>query len=163
MQQAIDFRTALTAAGGCMFTAEKSVNYGGEVYSFTMDCAYEAGGGTTLTLTAPQTLSGIRAEISADGARIVYEDTEVGFADLADGRISPMKLPYLLAQSWYDAYISACGREDGSVRATYIHGYGDDALTVDTWFDDTGAPVQAAVSYQGQTLLSASLRNFSLE
>lgn len=163
MQQALDFRTALTAAGGCTFTAQTEVNYGEEVFRFTMDCGYEAGGGISLTLTEPQTLAGIGAEITPDGARVVYEDTEVGFSGLADGRASPMRLPYLLAESWYRGYISVCGREEGLLRATYLLGYDEDEMTVDTWLDDSGLPVRAAVSYQGQTLLKAELRNFSLE
>ena len=124
MQRALDLRTALTAAGGCAFAAQAEVNYGEEIFRFSMDCAYEAGGGVTIRLTEPQTLAGIGAEVSADGARVAYEDTEVGFAELAGGRVSPMRLPYLLAESWYRGYISACGWEDGVLRATYLLGYG---------------------------------------
>lgn len=163
MQQALDFRTALTEAGGCTFAAETEVSCEDEVFRFSMDCGYETGGGAALCLTAPQSLAGIGAEVFADGARVVYEDTQVGFAALAGGRASAMQLPYLLAESWYRGYISACGREDGFLRATYLLGYDEDEMTVDTWFDASGLPVRAAVSYQGQTLLKAELRNFSLE
>ena len=163
MQRALDLRTALTAAGGCAFAAQAKVNYGEEIFRFSMDCAYEAGGGVTIRLTEPQTLAGIGAEVSADGARVAYEDTEVGFAELAGGRVSPMRLPYLLAESWYRGYISACGWEDGVLRATYLLGYDDNEITVDTWLDASGLPVRAAVSYQGQTLLKAELHHFSLE
>lgn len=163
MQRALDLRTALTAAGGCVFAAQAEVNYGEEIFRFSMDCAYEAGGGVTIRLTELQTLAGIGAEVSADGARVAYEDTEVGFAELAGGRVSPMRLPYLLAESWYRGYISACGWEDGVLRATYLLGYDEDEITVDTWLDASGMPVRAAVSYQGQTLLKAELHHFSLE
>ena len=163
MQRALDFRTALLQSGGCAFTAEVTADYGEQVYRFTMDCTWSPDGGAALTLTAPQTLEGIRAEVSADGARVAYEDTEVGFAELAGGRVSPMRLPYLLAESWYRGYISACGWEDGVLRATYLLGYDEDEITVDTWLDASGLPVRAAVSYQGQTLLKAELHHFSLE
>ena len=163
MQRALDLRTALTAAGGCVFAAQAEGNYGEEIFRFSMDCAYEAGGGVTIRLTEPQTLAGIGAEVSADGARVAYEDTEVGFAELAGGRVSPMRLPYLLAESWYRGYIPACGWEDGVLRATYLLGYDEDEITVDTWLDASGMPVRAAVSYQGQTLLKAELHHFSLE
>ena len=83
MQRALDFRTALLQSGGCAFTAEVTADYGEQVYRFTMDCTWSPDGGAALTLTAPQTLEGIRAEVSADGARVVYEDTAVGFESLA--------------------------------------------------------------------------------
>ena len=135
MQRALDLRTALTAAGGCAFAAQAEVNYGEEIFRFSMDCAYEAGGGVTIRLTEPQTLAGIGAEVSADGARVVYEDTAVGFESLAGGRLAPMALPYLLGSSWYEGYISACGMENGLLRMTCLEGYGEEELAVDTWLD----------------------------
>lgn len=164
MQRALDFRTALTAAGGCAFTLSVTVSEPEHVYTFAMDCDYEAGGGVRLELTEPQTLAGIGAEISAGGAHIVYDGTQVGFSALAGGRLAPMELPYLLTQSWYGEYISAAGQEDGFVRVSYLMGYGADELTVDTWFsNETGQPEHCEISYEGAVLLSAEVRDFSLE
>ena len=107
MQRALDFRTALLQSGGCAFTAEVTADYGEQVYRFTMDCTWSPDGGAALTLTAPQTLEGIRAEVSADGARVVYEDTAVGFESLAGGRLAPMALPYSSAYNSQKVTISS--------------------------------------------------------
>ena len=148
MQRALDFRTALLQSGGC---------------AFTMDCTWSPDGGAALTLTAPQTLEGIRAEVSADGARVVYEDTAVGFESLAGGRLAPMALPYLLGSSWYEGYISACGMENGLLRMTCLDGYGEEELAVDTWLDtQSGQPCRCEISYQGQTLLTAEISAFAM-
>lgn len=163
MQQALDLRTALGAAGGCAFTAEVTADYGEKIYAYTMDCVCEAGAGARFTLRAPQTLAGISAEISADGARVSYEDTEVGFSTLAGGRLAPMQLPWLLADGWYSGRIRAAGREDGLVRVTCQLGYGEQALTLDTWLGEDGFPRKSTVSCDGQTLLTAEIQNFSLE
>lgn len=164
LQQALDFRTALTAAGGCTFSLAVTVNEANSLYTFAMDCAYEAGGGVELTLTAPQSLAGIGAQIDSDGARVVYADTQVGFSSLAGGRLAPMQLPYLLASSWYEGYISAAGTEDGLVRVSCLSGYGADELTVDTWLSaETGQPEHCEISYEGVVLLSAEVQSFSLE
>ena len=149
MQRALDFRTALLQSGGCAFTAEVTADYGEQVYRFTMDCTWSPDGGAALTLTAPQTLEGIRAEVSADGARVVYEDTAVGFESLAGGRLAPMALPYLLGSGWYEGYISACGMENGLLRMTCL----------DT---QSGQPCRCEISYQGQTLLTAEISAFAM-
>ena len=151
MQRALDFRTALLQSGGCAFTAEVTADYGEQVYRFTMDCTWSPDGGAALTLTAPQTLEGIRAEVSADGARVVYEDTAVGFESLAGGRLAPMALPYLLGSGWYEGYISACGMENGLLRMTCLEGYEEEELAVDTWLDtQSGQPCRCEISYQGR-------------
>lgn len=163
MQRALDFRTALLQSGGCAFTAEVTADYGEQVYRFTMDCTWSPDGGAALTLTAPQTLEGIRAEVSADGARVVYEDTAVGFESLAGGRLAPMALPYLLGSGWYEGYISACGMENGLLRMTCLEGYEEEELAVDTWLDtQSGQPCRCEISYQGQTLLIAEISAFAM-
>lgn len=162
MQQALDFRTELIQNGGCAFEAEMTVYYGEEIYEFAVNCVYDAESGTKLELTKPETLTGIGAEISSDGVQMIYEDTVVGFPTLAEGRLSPMHLPHLLANAWYGEYISACGHENGFLRVTYLCGYGEEALTLDTWFDAEGIPVHGEAAYDGQTLLTADLDDFSL-
>ena len=163
MQQALALRTALGAAGGCTFTAEVTADYGEKIYAYTMECVCETDAGARFTLRAPQTLAGISAEISADGTHVSYEDTEVGFSALAGGRLAPMQLPWLLADGWYSGRICAAGREDGAVRVSCQLGYGEQTLTLDTWLGEDGFPQKSAVSFDGQTLLTAEIQNFSLE
>lgn len=163
MQRALDFRTALLQSGGCTFAAEAAADYGEQVYRFTMDCVWSPESGGSLTLTAPQTLAGIRAEVSADGTRVSYEDMEVGLECLAGGHLAPMALPYLLGSSWYEGYISVCGMEDGLLRMTCLEGYEEEELTVDTWLDtQSGQPLHCEISYQGQTLLTAEISAFAM-
>lgn len=163
MQRALDLRTAIQAAGGCAFAAEVTADYGGQVYCFMMDCTYEAGAGAAFTLREPQTLAGIRAEVSSDGASVSYDDTMVGFASMAGGRLAPMTLPYLLGSGWYEGYLSAAGEEDTWTRVTCLLGYGEEELRLDTWLDEAGLPAHSEISYGGQTLLTAEIGNFSLE
>lgn len=163
MQRALDLRTAIQAAGGCAFTAEVTADYGTQVFCFTMDCTYDTAAGAGFTLREPQTLAGIHAEVSADGARVSYEDTTVGFAPMAGGRLAPMALPYLLGSGWDAGYICAAGQEGEWIRVTCLLGYGEEELRLDTWLDEAGLPVHGEISYDGQTLLTAEIKDFSLE
>lgn len=161
MQQALDFRTQLLNAEAVRFRADVTADYEDHVYTFSLDCSY-SDGAAAVTVSEPQTLAGITAEVSEDGTKIQFGDTAVDFGTLAGGRLAPMAAGYLLGKSWTGEYISAAGEENGRLRMTVLSGYGDDELTVDTWFSpDTGVPEYCEISYEGRKVLSAVLSDFS--
>ena len=162
-QKALDLRTELLAAGGCAFDAEVQISYGDTASRFSARCVYSQTDGVTMTLTAPQTLSGMTARVDGSGAKLVFDGAEIGFSTLAGGRVAPMAAPWLLADCWARGYIAYSGMEDGQLRVTYQTGYGRDALDVDVWLNDDGLPARAEISYDGALLLAAELSNFTFE
>ena len=115
-----------------------------------------------MTLTAPETLSGMTARVDSSGAKLVFDGAEIGFSTLAGGRLAPMAAPWVLADCWANGYIAWSGMEGGLLRVTYRTGYGTDELQADVWFDG-GVPARAELSYEGALLLSAELTNFTFE
>ena len=59
-------------------------------------------------------------------------------------------------------YISLIGTEDGALHVTYLLGYDEDELTIDTWLKD-GAPEYAQITCGGQTVLQAVLTDFTIQ
>ena len=160
VQPALDFRTRLLDAGGCSFESEIAASDGSEVTRFCLQCEYRTDGTADLTLTAPETLSGIRAHTERGGADLLFDEVQVAFPSLSDGRLAPMAAPCVLGDCWQSAYISLCGTEGDFLRVTYLSGFDGRELTVDCWFDGHGIPVHAEIACDGQTVLQAEITNF---
>ena len=78
-QKALDLRTGLMEAGGCTFTAAVTADLGGRVYPFTLDCAVDLQGETTLTVVEPEAIQGITASVSQDGATVEFDGAALDF------------------------------------------------------------------------------------
>lgn len=158
-QKAMDFRTALMESGGCGFTAQVTADYGDYVYVFTMDCQADREK-TRLHVTQPQELAGIGLTVEQNGRKITFDDMELEFGALGSGLVSPVTAPWLLTQCWVGEYIAFTGADDDLNRVTYLRGYDDEELTVDTWFDGRNVPVYAEVSLDDVRCLTIRLTDF---
>ena len=159
-QRALDFRQALLE-NGCSFEAEITADFEDYVCSFTLSCEDSPDGGIRMRILAPETLAGITAQIEGEQAKLVFDDTEAAFGTLSGLGISPMAAPAYLGQAWRSGYMQFSGIEDGTLHVTYLCGYGDDEIRVDTWFSD-GAPVRAELSCDGHTTVQIDVTDFKL-
>lgn len=157
-QQALDFRTGLMEAGGCSFTAAVRADFGDRIYSFTLACQYSEEE-AQLEVLEPENIAGVKAAVSDDGAQIEFEDIALDFGQLANGHVSAVAAPWLLARCWEGAYIAWSGPDGGQERVTYLRGYNDEEVTVDTWFLD-GVPTYAEVTCDGTRCLTAEITEF---
>ena len=159
-QQALDFRQALLE-NGCSFEAEITADFEDYVCSFTLLCEDSPDGGMQMRILAPETLAGISARVEGEQAKLVFDDTEAAFGTLSEPGISPMAAPARLAQAWRSGYIRFSGAEDGTLHVTYLCGYGEDEIRVDTWFSDS-APMRAELSCDGHTTVQIDVTDFKL-
>ena len=159
-QSALDFRTDLMAHNGCSFTAQISADYGDQVYAFTLKCRSD-GEETRLQVTEPDAIAGIAATVSADGTKLQFDDAELDFGKLANGYVSPVTVPWLLVQCWMGEYIAWSGADGDLERVTYLRGYDDAELTVDTWFSN-GVPLHAEVIYDDVRCLTVEILDFQM-
>lgn len=159
-QTALDFRKAMLE-GTCAFEMVLAASYDEEVYAFTVQGKSRAEEGTDMTITAPEILQGLCAHVDEDGAKIVFEDTEAGFGPLGALAFSPMAAPQKISAAWREGHIEYTGREDGMLRVSYLLGYGEQALGVDTWFE-AGIPIRAELSCDGVCFLQAEFLSFSI-
>ncbi len=162
MQPALDLRTGLLESGGCAFSAEITADFGETVCIFSADCTYSADGSTRVELTAPETLAGIAATVSDDGASVEFDGMLLDFGQLAGGHAAPVAAPSILALCWAGEYISSAGQEGDNLLVTYLKGYDNEELTVLTRLSgETGLPVSGEVIYDGQTVLNVTILDFS--
>ena len=159
-QRALNFRQALLESG-CSFEAEITADFEDYVCSFTLSCEETSDGGMRMRILAPETLAGITAQMEGGQAKLVFEDTQAAFGTLSGLGISPMAAPARLAQAWRSGYIQFSGAEDGRLHVTYLCGYGEDEIRVDTWFSDS-APVRAELSCDGHTTVQIDVTDFNL-
>jgi len=158
-QKALDFRTKLMQSQKCDFLADISADYGNRVYEFTVQIHYTPEE-TTVTVLSPEEISGIEATISEEGTRVIFDDLELDFGKMADGTVSPMSLPWLLGQCWLEEYIAGAGVDGDLEKVTYLRGYDEQELTVNTWLNKEGIPVQAEVLFDGKRCLNVGIREF---
>ena len=159
MQTALDFRTRLLASKGCAFTCQVEADYGDRVYGFTLNCSYDGKDGA-LTVTAPETIAGIRATVDGSDACLEFDGISLEFGRLANGHVAPLMIPWLLGSAWTEDYISAAGQDGLRTRVTWLKGYNDEELGIDTWFEEK-IPVYAEVSYDGKRAITIRIQDFS--
>lgn len=160
MQHALDFRTTLAEADGCSYTAAVTAGYDDRTYDFTLSCQYDAQV-TNLEVLEPASIAGITASVSGDGAELAFDGALLDFGQMANGYVAPIAAPWLLCQCWAEEYIAYAGRDAELERVTYLRGYNDAELTVDTWFSD-GIPVHAEVIWDGKRCLTVELSEFRI-
>ena len=158
-QKALDFRTKLMETRGCSFTADITADYGDRLYTFTVAAVF-AQEQTQLSVVAPEEIAGITAKVSDDGAKIEFDGVELDFGKLANGYVSPVSVPWLLGQCWIGEYIAYAGADKDLERVTYLKGYHEEELTLDTWLSQDGIPVYAEVFYGGERCLTIEIRDF---
>lgn len=158
-QKALDFRTNLLQTEGCSFTAKIHADYGEKFYDFTLEavCSSEE---TKLTVIEPAVIEGISATVTKDGTKIEFDGAALDFGKLANGHVSPVLVPWLLAQCWTAEYISCAGADKDLYRVTYLRGYDDAQLSVDTWFNEESIPVYAEIVYNDVRCITADIEDF---
>lgn len=163
MDQALQFRSTLLAAKGCNFSAKITADYGEKVYTFGVDCAADAEGNVTFSVTEPASIAGITGKLSGETGALTFDDAALEFGLLADGQISPVTAPFAVVQSWRTGYITACSKEEDGLRMTVDGSFAENPLTVDSWLDgEKRVPFHTEVCYNEKRILTLELTNFQL-
>lgn len=161
LQSAIDFRADYLGAASCSYTAEVTADYGETIYAFTMDCISKPDGTTELTVTEPESIAGITAQVTGDNGEITFDGMSLDFGTLAEGNVIPVAAPAVTADCWREAYIASAGREDGKYRVSYERGYEHETLQVDTWFStEKNIPIYAEICYNDICVLKVTITGF---
>ncbi len=162
VQKALDFRTALLAAPSCAYTAQVTADFGDRVFEFGLDCTYDSQeNDAALTVTGPELIAGIAAEVDGERAQVSFEETSLELGTMAGGHVAPLQLPQLLGNAWAYGYVESQARAGDGWLITYRTGYGTEELLVCTRFDEALSPRQAEVYYDGTCVLTAEIDSFA--
>jgi len=159
MNRALALRGKLLKAGSWSFQAEITGDFGEKTVSFSMDCTADDKGNVAFTVTAPESISGVTGEISAQGGKLTFDGTALDFGLLADGRLSPVSGAWVLVSALRGGSIIGVGEQDGRLVLNINDSYADDALSLDVTLDENDLPASAEVFCQGKGILSMKLKN----
>lgn len=160
MKDALTFRSVLQEHGGCSFTANVVAEVDSRGYSFTLQSEYHKDAPTKITVTAPETLRGISAQLTEADAVIAFDEVSLDFGTLSDRLSSPLYGPLIFGSCWDQEYIDCAGNDGDAYRVTYRMGFDDQELILETWFLQ-GIPSRCEVYGGEELLLSATIENFT--
>ncbi len=158
--QVVDLRTLIAGCSECNFDAVVTADYGDSTYTFTMKCQYDGKGNMQVSVTAPETISGITAQISQGTGKLTFDDQALVFEMIADEQISPICAPWLLMEALCSGYISTCGTDGEYIRARIDDSFAGAQFSVDTWISADNQPVRAEIVWQGRRILSIDINEF---
>lgn len=161
LQPAVDFRAGLISAGGCTFRAEVRADFGSFVQDFVLDCDVRSDGTARLCVVSPETIAGICATVTESGGKLEYDGLALDFGLLANGNISPVAAPALVAAGWMEAFISTAGADGEYYHTLYLKNYDEKEILIDTWMKK-GVPFCAELCYNGQRVMRMNLSDFKL-
>ena len=165
---ALDIRTEYLAITSFSANAALTADYGHRVYQYELDVTAQ-NDTTTLTLTAPETIAGITAQINNtnDNATLVYEDLSLETGPLNQNELTPMSAIPAMLEAVCSGYLTACTfEENGLLRMDC----GEPDVPVGTgtelslWFEpETHLPVQGEIRVNGFRHISCTFSNVTKE
>ncbi len=147
------------AAGTISFTAELTAVSDGEETAYTADCVW-SGGGTAVTLTAPETLAGVTARAGPEGNALEFDGAILALPALltADGMNPCAALPALLT-ALSEGRLLRLWREGGDLAAELEVADGE---TARLWLAREGlTPHYAELTEGGRTVVFCTIENWT--
>lgn len=160
MGRALKFRENLLRQSGYAFTCDLTAEYGQILYQFVLECQVDNKGTVSFTVTAPDSISGIKGELSGAGGQIKFEDSILGFPILSEELPTPLSAPWLFVIAMRSGYIRTCDVQDGKMALTIAETYEEDAMLMKIQFDRNDKPVSCEIIWKGRRLLSMEIDDF---
>jgi hypothetical protein len=159
----VQLRKDLLASKTCSFQAVITADYPNSIYNFQMDCAFDQNGTLSFTVTDPETIAGITGQFSDDSAALTFDDKLLAFPVLADGQLTPVSTPWIFVNALRSGYMSACGKEENGFCLYINDSYSDNPIELEIYTDNNHIPVRTEIIWENRRILSADIRNFTLQ
>ena len=163
LQQAMDLRENLLNSEGCSFLCDITADYGDSVHKFSVDCKGDSQGNVSFTVTAPETISGIRGQISDRGGEILFEETALHFGLLTDRQLSPVSAPWIFLRTLRGGYLMNGGKDEDLIHIGARDSYDEDAMLTDLWLTSGGQPQRSEILFRGRKILTLEIQNFQIQ
>lgn len=160
MQRGMELREKMLRSS-CSFTADITADYGDRTYTFQMGCTADTEGNLKFVVLAPESIASITGEIRGGSGYLTFGETALAFPLLADGEVSPVSAPWLLAATLRGGYLASAGMEGENPHLTLYDSYQEDALQLDVLLNEQNAPMSCEILWQGRRVLSVCVKDFS--
>lgn len=153
----------------CSGHADLTADYGQRVYTYGIDFSWQREGETLLTLTAPESVAGTTAHITAGETALEYDGVMLETGALNEAGLSPVDaIPALLTYA-REGFAAECVLEE-TEEAKKLHvtcrdperppGTGTEA---DLWFDtETGNLLRGEISEGETTVIQCEVSGFAM-
>lgn len=159
-------RTAYQDMTGCTMQADVVCNYSDKEKDFTLKCDYIPDGTSTVEVLAPETVAGVKAEISGKNLALTYDDACLDAGTLSDEDVSPADCLPRLMNALRSGWLLEQNKEDwGDVPCLRLAldqtGNNGGKVVSTVWLRrDDGTPVRGEISVDGQIILTAEFTSF---
>ena len=168
-QLALEIRTEYIVMTACTASMDVTADYGERVYQYTMDLTYTKEGDTLLTVTAPESVAGVSARLTAGQTALVYEGVRLETGPLSADGMSPVDAVPALLSAAREGFLAECVLEDRDgvqVLQTVCRdpeaspGVG---LEYRLWYDAaTHALLRGEVARDGYTVIQCVFTSFTM-
>lgn len=156
----MSLRNKILSCASFSFVADVTVDYGESLYSFCANCCVDAENNMELTIVEPSSISGIKAKISAESGKLIFDDKTLLFATVAGGQITPVGAPWLLIEAIRGGYISMCSSQEAGGYAQINDSYKGANFFVDLRLDNQSIPVSGEIIWEGKRIVSMRISDF---
>lgn len=160
MGQVLKLRSSISQCEECTFQTDVTADYGDSTYSFGMNCVLNEDGIMNLTVTNPETISGISVRIDKETGKFVFDDKMLVFEMIADGHISPVGAPFLLIKALRSGYISTCGKNGDRTVVQIDDSFANTQYVAQVYLDSSFHPDYAEIIWDGKRILSLDINEF---
>lgn len=149
---------------------EVGTDYGRRVYAYRMEMDWRREGDTTITVTAPEEVSGITARISAGETFLEYDGISLETGPLDESGLSPVGVGICLLEAATESFIAESGFDTLDERTCLrllcrdperAPGEGTECTL---WFDkDTHDLLRGEISVDGRRVVECAFTSFVRE
>jgi len=159
-------RTAYQDMTGCTMEADVTCSYADQEKDFTLKCDYIPDGTSTVEVLAPETVAGVKAEISGKNLALSYDGDCLNTGTLSNEDVSPADCLPRLMNALRDGWLLEQNQENwGEVPCLRLAldqtGNNGGKVISTIWLrQDDGTPVRGEISVDGQIILTAAFTSF---
>ena len=166
-QLTLDIRGEYLALERVTAQVEVGTDYGRRVYAYRMELDWRREGDTTITVTAPEEVSGITARISAGETFLEYDGVSLETGPLDETGLSPIGVGICLLEAAAEGFIAESGFDTLDERTCLrllcrdpesMPGEGTECTL---WFDkDTHDLLRGEISVDGRRVVECAFTSF---
>lgn len=153
-----DFSKELSACDEFSFTAAVRAEYEHKTARFTLSYTEDDVGGT-VTVIAPELISGISARVLKNSTRLEYGDVSLDVGTLDKHGLSPMSSLPALVSALKSGHLDSFWTEDGKTVLQLIP---NDDLLCTVWFSDSMTPLRAEIQSDGRVVIFAEISDWKV-
>ena len=167
-QLALVIRGEYLEAESCLTQVSLTADYGQRVYQYELEASVTPEE-TTLTLTAPETVSGVVAHLQDGESALEYDGMWVDTGPLDDQGLTPVSAVPALLEAARGGYITACSTvEEGNQPLLRVdcgdpEGTPGQGTEISLWFScDSHALVRGEIRSDGFRTVSCTFVSFTM-